>query len=57
MSKTMLVAKREYLTTVRRKAFIIGTFLLPLFFVVVYGLAGGAAFLASRSVRSETIAM
>ena len=57
MSKTMLIARREYLATVRRKGFIIATLLLPVFFVVIYGAAGGAAYLASRSVRSEKLVM
>lgn len=33
MSKTWLIIKREYLTRVRNKTFIISTFLTPLFFV------------------------
>jgi ABC-type Na+ efflux pump permease subunit len=33
MNKTWLIIKREYITRVRNKTFIISTFLTPLFFV------------------------
>jgi ABC-2 type transport system permease protein len=54
MKKALLVAKREYLFTVRRKGFIIATIGMPLFFVIIYGIAGGAAFLAMRETKSKT---
>jgi len=36
-SKTMAVVKREYLTRVKKKGFVIGTLLLPLLLVMVFG--------------------
>jgi ABC-2 type transport system permease protein len=54
MGKTLLVASHEYLSTVRRKGFIIMTLGMPLFFTVLYGIAGGAAFLAIKSSRDKT---
>ena len=48
MKKIWLVAKREYRFTVRRKGFIISTLGMPLFFVLMYGIMGGAAVLSMR---------
>lgn len=57
MNKTLIVARREYLATVRRKGFVIATIGMPVFLVVVYGIAGGAAFLADRQskAKNETV--
>ena len=52
MNKTLLVARREYLSTVRRKGFIISTLALPLLFVVIMVVAGGAFTRAFRQSRA-----
>lgn len=53
MNKTMLVARREYLATVRRKGFIIATIGMPLFFVVLYGIIGGVTYFTMRQEREK----
>ncbi len=55
MDKILLVAKREYLATVRRKAFIIMTVGLPLFFVLMFGISGAAGLLAVRSEAKNSL--
>lgn len=45
MNKTWLIIKREYITRVRNKTFIISTFLTPLFFV---GLIAAIAYLSPK---------
>jgi ABC-2 type transport system permease protein len=47
ISKTLLVAKREFLTTVKSKGFLIGLFIMPLLMLVLVFLA--PRILASRS--------
>lgn len=46
MNKTWLIIKREYLTRVRNKTFIISTFVTPLFFV---GLIGAVIYFSSKN--------
>lgn len=46
MNKTWLIIKREYLTRVRKKTFIIATLLFPLFYIV---LVVGMGFIADKS--------
>src|SRR3990170_1899174 len=46
MHKTWLIIRREYLTRVRNKTFIISTFLTPLFFV---GLIAAVIFLTPKN--------
>ncbi len=53
MKKVWLVAKREYRFTVRRKGFIITTLGMPLFFVLMYGISGGAVLLSMRQSRAK----
>lgn len=36
MSKTLLIIQREYLTRVRKRSFLLSTFLVPLFFIALY---------------------
>src|SRR5690349_4229902 len=45
MNKTWLIIKREYITRVRNKTFIISTFLTPLFFV---GLIAAIAYMSPK---------
>ena len=45
MNKTWLIIKREYLTRVRNRTFIISTFLTPLFFV---GFIGAVIFMTPK---------
>ncbi len=52
MNRILLIAKREYLSTIRRKGFIIVTFGMPVFLALIYGVAGGAAFLATKQSRT-----
>ncbi len=57
MNKTLLVARREYLSTVRRKGFIIATIGMPLFFLLIYGVIGGVTYLTMRQEheKAETV--
>ncbi len=48
MNKILIVARREYLATVRRKSFIILTLGMPVFFLIIAGITAGSAILASR---------
>lgn len=54
MNKIWLVSKREYLTRVRNKTFILSTILLPLFFV---GFIVAAAYFSLKSEKSQRIAV
>ena len=51
MNKTWLIIKREYITRVRNKTFIISTLLTPLFFV---GLIMAIAYMSpKKDVKNE----
>lgn len=54
MRKILLIIKREYLTRVRKKMFIITTLLLPLFYV---GLIFGTSYIAEKSRRTLDVAV
>lgn len=54
MNKIWLVIKREYLTRVRNRTFILSTILLPLFFI---GFIAASAYLSIKSVEREKIAV
>lgn len=53
MNKVSLVAKREYLTTVRRKGFIIATLGMPVFFMLLFGIIGGVGLLTARASKNK----
>ncbi|MBL7699356.1 MAG: ABC transporter permease [Chitinophagaceae bacterium] len=50
MNKTWLIIKREYLTRVRNRTFIISTFLTPLFFV---GLIAAIVFISPKDMANQ----
>lgn len=54
MNKIWLVIKREYLTRVRNKTFILSTILLPLFFI---GFIFASAYFSIKSVDKQKIAV
>ncbi len=54
MKKILLIIKREYLTRVRNKTFILSTILLPLFFV---GFIAASAYFSVKSIDKHTIAV
>src|SRR5450432_3532560 len=54
MNKTWLIIKREYLTRVRNKTFILSTFLTPLFFA---GLIGVIVFITIKNTDKEKVAI
>lgn len=54
MNKTWLIIKREYLTRVRKKTFIISTILFPLLYIV---LIFGMGFIADKSRQNLTVAV
>ncbi len=54
MNKIFLIIKREYLTRVRRKAFILSTFLLPIVMILVIA---GSVFIQIKSKEKITIAV
>ena len=54
MHKVWLIIKREYLTRVRNRTFILSTILLPLFFI---GFIAASAYFSIRSIDNETIAV
>jgi ABC-2 type transport system permease protein len=54
MNKIWLIIKREYLTRVKKKTFILSTFLTPLLFA---GVIGVVIFITVRSSDKETIAV
>jgi ABC-2 type transport system permease protein len=53
-NKTWLIIKREYLSRVRKKTFILSTILTPLLFVA---LIGGVIFFTVKNIRNEKIAV
>ena len=54
MGKIWLIIKREYLTRVRNKTFILSTILLPLFFI---GFIAASTYLSMKSQDKQTIAV
>lgn len=54
MNKILLIIKREYLTRVRKKTFIIGTILFPLLYL---GLIFGTAYLGAKSKSRLQVAV
>ena len=54
MNKIWLVIKREYLTRVRNKTFILSTILLPLFFI---GFIVASAYFSIKSIEKQKIAV
>jgi ABC-2 type transport system permease protein len=54
MHKIWLIIKREYLTRIRKKTFIISTVLFPLLYV---GLIFGSGYIAAKSGRKLTVAL
>lgn len=54
MNKTWIIIKREYLTRVRNKTFLLSTFLLPL---VMVGFIFGSAYLGAKSIQQYKIAV
>jgi ABC-2 type transport system permease protein len=54
MNKTALIIKREYLSRVRKKTFILSTILTPLLFV---GIIGTVIFVTVKNIRNEKIAV
>src|SRR5437868_9986914 len=54
MNKIWLVIKREYLTRVRNRTFILSTILLPLFFI---GFIAASAYFSIKSTDREKIAV
>lgn len=54
MNKTWIIIKREYLTRVKKKSFIISTFLTPLLLV---GIIAVVTFLTVKNVKIEKIAV
>src|SRR5204863_7290345 len=54
MSKTTLIIKREYLTRVRKRTFIISTILFPLLYL---GLIFGSSYIAANSGTHLNVAV
>jgi ABC-2 type transport system permease protein len=54
MNKTWLIVKREYLSRVRKKTFILSTILMPLAFV---GVIGAVILITIKNIRNEKIAV
>src|SRR4051812_46170715 len=54
MNKTWLIIKREYLSRVRKKTFILSTILTPLLFAV---LIAAVVFITVSNVRNEKVAV
>ena len=54
MNKTWLIIKREYLSRVRKKTFILTTFLTPLLFI---GLIAAIVFITIKGTKQEKIAV
>lgn len=54
MNKTSLIIKREYLTRIRKRTFIISTILFPLFYILIIF---GSGYLASKSIRKLKVAL
>jgi len=55
MNHLPLIIKREYLTKVRNKSFIIMTFLSPLIFVGIFALVAYLSSLNSDTVRKISV--
>src|SRR4051794_36960872 len=55
MNKTWLIFKREYITRVRNKTFLLSTFLLPIMMMLL--IFGGAYFAMSSKKSSKKIAV
>src|SRR6476660_3115197 len=54
MNKILLIIKREFLTRIRKRTFIISTILFPLFyFFIIFG----SGYLASKSIRKLKVAI
>ncbi len=53
MNKTLLVTRREYLSTVRRKGFIITTLAFPLIIAAMYGIAIAATVFSMQQTREK----
>jgi ABC-2 type transport system permease protein len=54
MNKTLLIIRREYLSRVKKKTFILSTILTPLFFV---GLISGITYISIQDVDHEKVAV
>ena len=54
MSKVGLIIKREYMSLVRKKTFILTTILTPLLFI---GMIAAVAFITAKNVRNEKLAV
>jgi ABC-2 type transport system permease protein len=54
MNKILIIIKREYITRVRNKTFLLSTFLLPL---VMIAFIGGSAYLGAKSLKQYKIAV
>lgn len=54
MNKILIIIKREYLTRVRNKTFLLSTFLLPL---VMIAFIGGSTYLGVKSIQQYKIAV
>jgi ABC-2 type transport system permease protein len=54
MNKTLLIIKREYLSRVKKKSFILSTILLPLFFV---GMIATVTYIQVQDVDTEKVAV
>jgi ABC-2 type transport system permease protein len=54
MNKTWLIIKREYITRVKNKTFLLSTFLMPILFV---GLIAGVTFITIKSNKEEKVAV
>lgn len=50
MNKTLLIIQREYLSRVKKKSFLLITFLVPLFIIAIYGLT---IFLTAQSFQNS----
>ncbi len=55
MKKILIIARREYLATIRRKAFIIITIGMPIFFLLIFGISGVTGMLAARSAAKTSL--
>src|SRR6476620_10885710 len=54
MNKTLLIIRREYLTRVRKRSFIISTILFPLLYLL---LIFGTGYIAAKSQRNLRVAV
>lgn len=54
MNKTWIIIKREYLTRVRNKTFLLSTFLLPIIMIAFFV---GSAYLGAKSIQQYKIAV